>query len=134
MNSEEQPGHSSFVLHPSSFSTNELLRKTLHIGFGILAVFLKFLPWRVAAAIAAAAVVMNWLLLHRVVGKRVARHERGWDWGIVLYPAAVMLTIVVTGNHYVFDAAAGALVMAVGFAATAPFRVGMREPAYADSR
>jgi membrane-associated phospholipid phosphatase len=52
----------------------------------------------------------------------------------VLYPAAVMLTIVVTGNHYIFDAAVGALVMAVGFAATAPFRVGMREPAYADSR
>jgi hypothetical protein len=45
-----------------------------------------------------------------------------------------MLTIVVTGNHYIFDAAVGALVMAVGFAATAPFRVGMREPAYADSR
>jgi hypothetical protein len=52
----------------------------------------------------------------------------------VIYPAAVMLTIVVTGNHYVFDAAAGALVMAVGFAATAPFRVGAREPAYARSR
>ena len=30
----------------------------------------------------------------------------------VLYPAAVTLTIIVTGNHYVFDAAAGALVMA----------------------
>jgi hypothetical protein len=52
----------------------------------------------------------------------------------VLYPAAVMLTIVVTGNHYVFDAVAGGLVMAVGFAATAPFRVGVREPAYARSR
>jgi membrane-associated phospholipid phosphatase len=52
----------------------------------------------------------------------------------VLYPAAVMLTIVVTGNHYIFDAAVGALVMAVGFAATAPFRVGVREPAYARSQ
>jgi PAP2 superfamily len=51
----------------------------------------------------------------------------------VLYPSAVMLTIVVTGNHFIFDAAAGALVMAVGFAATAPFRVGAREPAYARS-
>lgn len=51
----------------------------------------------------------------------------------VLYPALVLLTIVVTGNHFVFDAAAGALVMAVGFAATAPFRVGVREPAYARS-
>jgi hypothetical protein len=39
----------------------------------------------------------------------------------VLYPAAVLLTIVVTGNHFIFDAVAGALVMAVGFAATVPF-------------
>ena len=51
----------------------------------------------------------------------------------VLYPLAVLLTIVVTGNHFVFDAIAGALVMAVGFAATAPFRVPAREPAYARS-
>lgn len=42
----------------------------------------------------------------------------------VLYPAAVLLTIVVTGNHFMFDAVAGALVMAVGFAATVPFRAG----------
>ena len=48
-----------------------------------------------------------------------------------LYPAAVLVTIVVTGNHFIFDAVAGALVMAVGFAATAPFRVAGREPAYA---
>jgi len=51
----------------------------------------------------------------------------------VLYPAAVLLSIVVTGNHFIFDAVAGALVMAVGFAATAPFRAGAREPAYARS-
>jgi hypothetical protein len=51
----------------------------------------------------------------------------------VLYPLAVLLTIVFTGNHVVFDAVAGALVMAVGFAATAPFRVPAREPAYARS-
>jgi hypothetical protein len=52
----------------------------------------------------------------------------------VIYPFAVLLTIVVTGNHFIFDAVAGALVMAVGFAATAPFRVGAREPAYARSQ
>ena len=52
----------------------------------------------------------------------------------VAYPLAVLLTIVVTGNHFIFDAIAGALVMAVGFAATAPFRVAAdREPAYARS-
>ena len=52
----------------------------------------------------------------------------------VAYPLAVLLTIVVTGNHFIFDAMAGALLMAVGFAATAPFRVAAaREPAYAPS-
>jgi hypothetical protein len=52
----------------------------------------------------------------------------------VLYPAAVLLTIVVTGNHFIFDSIAGALVMAVGFAATAPFRVAAREPVFARSQ
>lgn len=33
----------------------------------------------------------------------------------VLYPIAVILTIVVTGNHFIFDAVAGILVMAIGF-------------------
>jgi hypothetical protein len=49
----------------------------------------------------------------------------------VLYPSAVLLTIVVTGNHFVFDAVAGVLVMAFGFALTMPFRLRTTEPAYA---
>jgi PAP2 superfamily protein len=49
----------------------------------------------------------------------------------VLYPSAVLLTIVVTGNHFVFDAVAGVLVMAFGFALTAPIRLRTTEPAYA---
>jgi hypothetical protein len=32
-----------------------------------------------------------------------------------LYPVAVMLTIVVTGNHFIFDAVAGMAVLAAGF-------------------
>ena len=34
----------------------------------------------------------------------------------VLYPIAVLLTIVVTGNHFVLDALIGYAVMATGFA------------------
>jgi PAP2 superfamily protein len=34
----------------------------------------------------------------------------------VVYPVAVVLTIIVTGNHFVLDAVAGAAVMALGFA------------------
>jgi hypothetical protein len=33
----------------------------------------------------------------------------------LVYPALVVLTIVVTGNHFLFDALAGLVVMAVGF-------------------
>jgi membrane-associated phospholipid phosphatase len=33
----------------------------------------------------------------------------------VLYPVSVVLTIVVTGNHFILDAVAGMLVMALGF-------------------
>lgn len=70
------------------------------------------------------------------LGTGLILYARSWLLRLagVLYPAAVLLTIVVTGNHYIFDAVAGALVMAVGFAATAPFRVSVREPAYARSR
>ena len=38
-----------------------------------------------------------------------------WKLVGVFYPIAVVLTIVVTGNHFVFDALAGMLVMGLGF-------------------
>jgi galactitol-specific phosphotransferase system IIC component len=33
----------------------------------------------------------------------------------VLYPLVVVLTVVVTGNHFLFDTLAGMAVMALGF-------------------
>jgi hypothetical protein len=40
-----------------------------------------------------------------------------WARGLgVVYPLAVVLTIIVTGNHFVLDAIAGILVMGLGFA------------------
>jgi uncharacterized protein (TIGR00297 family) len=75
--------------------TDERLRKLLHIGFGLGAVSLRWLPWQAAAGIAALAVLGNWLVLHRIFGPAVARHERGFDAGIVLYPAVVLVLILV---------------------------------------
>ena len=72
-------------------STNETLRKSIHTVFGVCAFALKLIPWWAAAGVAAIAIVSNWLVLHRIVGKSVARHERGYDAGIVLYPVAVLL-------------------------------------------
>jgi PAP2 superfamily len=51
------------------------------------------------------------------VGIGLIRFARARIWRIVgfVYPIAVFLTIVVTGNHFVFDALAGATVMGAGF-------------------
>lgn len=89
--------------------TNEGLRKVIHIAFGLCAVALRWLPWRVAAGIAVIAVIGNWLILHRIFGRRVARHERGWDEGIVVYPAVVAALIVVFNWHLEIAAVAWVL-------------------------
>lgn len=51
------------------------------------------------------------------VGVGLVLYSRPVVWKAVgvLYPLAVVLTIVVTGNHFVFDAIAGIGVMALGF-------------------
>ncbi len=74
---------------------NEPLRKSLHILFGLFALTLKWLPWWLAAVVAGCAVLGNWLVLHKIVGTRISRNERGWDAGIVLYPLAVLLLILI---------------------------------------
>lgn len=94
-------------------STNEILRKSLHIAFGGFAFTLRWLPWWAAAGVSLAAVLGNWLVLHRLVGSRVARHERGFDAGIVLYPAAVTVLILVF-RHQLHYAAVAWVMMAAG--------------------
>jgi uncharacterized protein (TIGR00297 family) len=85
-----------------SHTTNEPLRKSLHIAFGLFAFTLRWLPWWGAAVVAALAVLGNWLVLHRIVGTGVARAPRGYDAGIVLYPTMVLLLILVFRDalHY----------------------------------
>src|SRR6476469_6660045 len=101
---------SSLIPHPSSFpmphESNETLRKSIHIAFGLGAVALRWLPWWAAAIIAACAVAGNMVLLHRIVGTGVARHERGYDAGIVLYPLAVLALVVVFRHHLAIAAVA----------------------------
>jgi hypothetical protein len=48
----------------------------------------------------------------------------------VLYPAAVVLTIIVTGNHFIFDALAGIAVLALGFLLVNLPEVGRRALSY----
>ena len=51
------------------------------------------------------------------VGAGLVLYARPLLWRAVgvVYPLAVILTIVVTGNHFIFDAIAGVVVMALGF-------------------
>jgi uncharacterized protein (TIGR00297 family) len=85
----------------SQHTTNETLRKTLHIAFGLFAFSLKYLTWWMAAAVCVVAIAGNFVL-HRIVGRGVARHERGYDAGIVLYPVAVLLLVLVFRDRLVF--------------------------------
>jgi uncharacterized protein (TIGR00297 family) len=94
-------------------ATNELLRKSLHIAFGFGAFALKWLSWEMAAMVCVVAIVSNWLVLHRLVGRRVSRHERGYDAGIVFYPVAVLLLILVF-RHQLHFAAIGWALLAFG--------------------
>lgn len=90
-------------------AANEVLRKSLHIAIGFGAFALKWMPWHVAAAVCVVAIFSNWLLLHRIFGKRVSRHERGFDEGIVLYPVAVLLLILVFRHQLHYAAVAWAM-------------------------
>jgi uncharacterized protein (TIGR00297 family) len=74
---------------------NELLRKSIHIAVGFGALALHWLTWPLALLLAGAATLSNWLLLHRLVGRGVARHARGYDAGIVLYPLMVGVLIAI---------------------------------------
>ena len=105
--------------------SNELLRKAVHIAFGLFALSLAWIPWWAAAAVAAAAVLGNWLVLHRIVGTSIARHERGWDAGIVLYPLAVLILIVIFRHDLRIAAVAwAALAFGDGFATIIGQRIG----------
>ncbi|HVE70343.1 MAG TPA: DUF92 domain-containing protein [Thermoanaerobaculia bacterium] len=93
--------------------TNEALRKGLHIAFGLGAFALKALPWYVAAAVCVVAIFGNMLVLPRVFGGRVSRHERGFDAGIMLYPIMVLLLVIVFRERLVY-AAIGWAMLAFG--------------------
>jgi hypothetical protein len=62
------------------------------------------------------------------VGIGVVRYARPLAWRLAgaLYPAAVCLTIVATGNHFVLDAVAGMGVLGAGFAAVAVLNFSLR--------
>jgi uncharacterized protein (TIGR00297 family) len=68
-------------------------RKALHIAMGSLALLLRYLSWRQAAALAASAIAFNAFVLPRLTGDRLHRdhdRRRGYAPGILLYPLSVL--------------------------------------------
>jgi uncharacterized protein (TIGR00297 family) len=92
---------------------SELLRKSVHVGMGAFALLLRWItPWQAMLA-AAVALAFNLFVLHRVTRRALLRHDErasGYSLGIVLYPAAVLVLIVVFRNRLELAAAGWALI------------------------
>jgi len=101
--------------------TRELLRKSIHVGLGLLAGTLRWLlPWQAAAA-ALAALVFNIAWVHRLTRGRLLRPseiDARFSWGVVLYPASILAAIVVFHRRLELAAATwGLLAFGDGMAA-----------------
>ncbi len=89
----------------------ELARKGLHVAMGGFAFALAYLSWWQAAILATVALLHNLVLLPRYGSRAVFRDgaiARGIDWGIVFYPATVLLLILLFRERLEIAAAAWA--------------------------
>jgi len=107
----------------AGLTAGEAARKSLHIGAGLLALLLPWLTRWPAVGICLAAIASNALLLPRLTGRRMERAEdraRGYAAGIILYPLAVGLLLLLFGSRMEVVAASwGILAFGDGFATIA---------------
>lgn len=96
--------------------TDEDRRQLVHAGVALLVVPLRWLTEEQAAAMAGAAILLNWVVLP-VTGldRRIRRPGGPWVDGVKLYPVAVLAAILLFGNAV---AAAGWAVLGIGDAAS----------------
>lgn len=90
----------------------ELSRKLVHVAMGGFALLLRWLGPLEAALLAGVALLFNLLLLHRLTRRgllRATERARGFSWGIVLYPAAVLALVLVFRERLELAAAGWAL-------------------------
>jgi uncharacterized protein (TIGR00297 family) len=97
----------------------EWARKAIHAGFGLAALSLRWLDWKVAAAVAFAALLFNLFVFPRIGRVLYSDASRRHDAGIVAYPAMVLLLILVFRGPYLPIAAAVWAMMAFGDPAAA---------------
>jgi uncharacterized protein (TIGR00297 family) len=112
-------------------SAVELARKVVHMGVGLLAFALRWLGPFWGAMCALGACLFNLLLLPRIGGRRLWRSaelDSGRSLGIVLYPVAVLLLILVFYRRLEVAAAAwGILAFGDGTASVAGMALGRRK-------
>lgn len=90
----------------------EIVRQTVHLGSGSLALLLHWLSRWEGAGLAGLAVVFNFFILPRIGWqKKLARPSEAWLSGIKVYPISVLILVLC----FPLPVAAGAwVVMAVG--------------------
>ena len=102
---------------------SERARQGVHVASGLFALLLRVLTWWQAAALAAFALAFNALALPRVGGRRLYRpvdEARGYPLGILLYPLAVLLLVLIFPSRLDIAGAAWAiLAFGDGFATLA---------------
>ena len=102
---------------------SENARQWVHIASGGFAFLLRDLTWVQAASLAAAALAFNVLVLPHIGGRRLYRpvdEARGFPLGILLYPLAVLLLVIVFPNRLdIVSAAWGILAFGDGMATLA---------------
>src|SRR5205823_93947 len=108
---------------------SEEARQWVHIGSASFALLLRFLTWWQAAALAGTALIFNTLVLPRIGGRRLFRpidEARGFPLGILLYPLAVLLLILVFPTRLDIVAAAWGILALGDGAATLVGRAASR--------
>jgi len=112
-------------------SGGELLRKVVHMSMGLFALSLRWLGPFWGAVLALTALAFNLFLFPRLGGRRLWRqHEvsRGSSIGIVLYPLAVLILILVFYRRLEVAAAAwGILAFGDGMASVVGMQFGRRK-------
>jgi uncharacterized protein (TIGR00297 family) len=107
---------------------SEDTRQVVHVATGGFALLLRDLPWWFAAFLAGSALAFNVFVLPRVGGRRLFRPAdvaRGYPAGILFYPIAVLLLILVFPDRPDIAAAAwGILAFGDGAATIAGRRIG----------
>jgi uncharacterized protein (TIGR00297 family) len=100
-------------------TAGEWKRKAVHAATGLFALTFRWLDWRLAAIVAAAALLFNLFLMPRVGRELYRDSSRRRDPGIVAYPAMVLALVLLLRDHYLPVAAAVWAMMAFGDPAAA---------------